>query len=594
MSYEFNPQSPSLELPNPYLVENTSLFASGAAALLCALLTLLAVRSHFAATLTPHGMDVRTLACIALALVLLWWGFSWIATAASQLRFYFGRNRPHSLAETLSSGACASGEAASSAHAEHYKECLRHGALSVAEPQGAINGVLYSWFPNLIFAPTLTQNAALRQVKNFLGLGAITLSFLVSWASVGSNSAWVGLVYAALGLFCLHILGDPRRNDWDIDPHSGVDASVLSALLLLSVLGPVIFSSLAEHLALSGGGGGGGGDAAMDGLTVNAVVLAAMLLLLASIGIYLMALRQQLAPAPQEVGCARSAQTVTMNAHPAKIMEELDRVLMRDWFERIPNRRYSYSAPHIAAAQGEFTGDLLEEVQPRPKPRAVVQSLGEALAQPYFRWLALLSLFAAVCMTLACFAVWRTGADLLAAQSFGVAPTPMTQLILALCLVVVGNFARHNAHQLWGRFDFVSELIWVELAGSFESAQLRIGNQISGQIQSDKQIINVEAMTLRVWVSEIESVIFGKDARRQVIRMRALPERAEQIARELKLFAETRSMVVAPTSVLDQERLNKMRDANVLLGRATGQKRFGTRTQEQVLAAATAARGASS
>ncbi len=550
MTYEFNPQSPALELPNPYRVENTTLFASGAASLVCALLCLLAVRSHLAQSLAQHSADARVVFAVGLTLVLLLQGFYLIAVGASQMRFYFGRNRPQSLAPTLAA-LTTNDKGGSSPAADHYKECLRHSALGAAEPQGAINGVLYSWLPHLIFAPVLTQHQAQSQVRNFLGLSAVLLSYLLAWAAVSATTAvtWVGCVYAVVMLINFQLAGAATpAYGYSITPTTAMDGQDLSILVLLTVLGPVVFTFAAAKLPV------------WDDSAVNAVVLAVMLLLLASMGVFLMALRHQLADAPQEVGSARSAQTVTMNAHPGKLMEELDRLMMRDWVERIPNRRYSYSVPRIDAKQGMFTGELLEEMQPQPRMHGVAQSLRHALDEPFFKWLAVLSLLAAGCVVTSCIALWFTVLDILGGQPFGVA------LTLAASLAVTGRFTRAQAHQLWGRFDFVSQIVWVEMFGSFESAKVKIGNQITGQIQSDKDVINVEAMSLRVWVAEIESVAFGKDAPRQVVRMRALNQRAEQIAEEVKQFGEARSMVVAPTSVLDAQRLQKLGEINQLLG----------------------------
>jgi ribosomal protein S27AE len=75
-------------------------------------------------------------------------------------------------------------------------------------------------------------------------------------------------------------------------------------------------------------------------------------------------------------------------------------------------------------------------------------------------------------------------------------------------------------------------------------------------------------MTMRVWVSEIDTVIFGKDDVRQLTGMRGLQGTADDLAAELKAFGETRSMVVAPTSGEDLARAQQVGAMSQILGGA--------------------------
>ncbi|WP_395407975.1 zinc ribbon domain-containing protein [Pseudoduganella sp. UC29_106] len=130
----------------------------------------------------------------------------------------------------------------------------------------------------------------------------------------------------------------------------------------------------------------------------------------------------------------------------------------------------------------------------------------------------------------------------------------------------VGLFCLNSAHVLWGRFDFVSELIWVDISGSYESARVNVGNQVTSQVHSSKNVINIESMTMRVWVSEIDTVIFGKDSFRQMVGMRGLPVFAEELARSLKGFGETCSSIVAPSSQQDLERARNLAVVGQVMG----------------------------
>lgn len=103
--------------------------------------------------------------------------------------------------------------------------------------------------------------------------------------------------------------------------------------------------------------------------------------------------------------------------------------------------------------------------------------------------------------------------------------------------------------------DFSSTLLWIEFAGTYEEAQVNIGNQLTTALSSTKKVINVETMTLRVWVAELTSVILQKDGSRDLIGMRGRPDLAAYYADHLTNFARQMSTVVAPVSQADQARI---------------------------------------
>ena len=187
MSYEFNPESQVFEFPNPYKVENTALICSGLVMLLAGAVTMISVRDRLS-----HGVSGGTLAVLAISILLLLLGIGLLARAFTRLRYFFGRNRPDSLAPVVPLD-----KDGDSALAGAYKETLRQNAIAYPEPKGALNGLLYSWLPNLIFAPDVIQRAAQAQFYNFLSLVATTISFLFCWILYGKSGAngWIGLVF---------------------------------------------------------------------------------------------------------------------------------------------------------------------------------------------------------------------------------------------------------------------------------------------------------------------------------------------------------------------------------------------------------------
>jgi hypothetical protein len=94
-------------------------------------------------------------------------------------------------------------------------------------------------------------------------------------------------------------------------------------------------------------------------------------------------------------------------------------------------------------------------------------------------------------------------------------------------------------------------------------------------------------MTLRVWVSEIESVIFGKDSPRQVVRMRGLQAKADELATTLKQFGESKSMIIAPTTRTDMDRAQAIGQISALIDDPSKSTSTSQATINQQVAAAT-------
>ena len=185
MSYEYGSESKRLELPNPYRLQNRLLWLCGALLILAGVVSLLWARSAMASS------DLRLAAAPLVAgLLLLGAGLAAAATAATRLRFFFGRGRPTSLAPEIPAGANGDSPAATT-----IKEILRQGGLTYPEPQGAIEGLLYHWAPTLITAPREVQALARRYMFNLAAIAATLVSFLFSWFVFGNvvTRPWIGI-----------------------------------------------------------------------------------------------------------------------------------------------------------------------------------------------------------------------------------------------------------------------------------------------------------------------------------------------------------------------------------------------------------------
>jgi len=262
----------------------------------------------------------------------------------------------------------------------------------------------------------------------------------------------------------------------------------------------------------------------------------------------------QIGPPPQAQSTGEQLK-LSMNAPPSMLIDELDRKLQDEWTEHIPNRRYARLEPVIDSshASGPFAGELLEETQPLPLPGSEAPTLGSALSYPRHRWLVLIDLYATVLVVVAVFTVLGF------VRNFDVAhgwkDARLSLIGISTIFLLVAAFCFKGAGALWGRFNFESVLVWVELAGTYQRSQIGTGNQFSSKLNTESDIIRSESMTLRVWRARIESVVFGKDAPRQVTAMFSTAAETKALAEHLAAFGRSQSVLVAPGSMEDQRRM---------------------------------------
>jgi hypothetical protein len=125
----------------------------------------------------------------------------------------------------------------------------------------------------------------------------------------------------------------------------------------------------------------------------------------------------------------------------------------------------------------------------------------------------------------------------------------------AAILSVVATFCFQASARLWGRFNFESILTWVEMVGSWQTSRIGTGNNFTSRMNTENNVVRTEAMTLRVWRARIESVVFGKDDARQVTAMFSTEQEAKALAAQLMQFARSQSVLVAPFSGEDEQRI---------------------------------------
>lgn len=527
MGYDYSSDSKTFDVPNPYKLQNRLMFLASAVLMLAGGYCLWQTRNLLQASAGVH-LIAPLLCSIALLLGGLWLA----ARAASRLRFFFGRGRPHSLAPDLTNGVLGSSQ-----QADALKETIRHGALTYPEPSGALEGLLYDRVPHLITAPRALQDQARMHFFNLSALVSTMISFVFAWGVFGDETSrpWVGVMY---GLFGVFFLLRPVTRHYQ----ASMGTSRLVLLILAGVLAPVIIGLLGAKLP------------ALGALSLHVQVFA---LLIGAIVIVTFALAATLAQidAPPQTRTSSELARVSMQGPPAALIDEIDRVMQEQWTERVPNRRYSRIEPQTPLNQksGSFNGELMEESQPVPRSVMAVPDFGAALSSAMHRWLVVsdLTCTALLCVAAALVIFFIGRFDPMSPLAGNVISTLGTAIIFAM----VAGFGLRNASVLWGRFDFTSEITWVELQGTYQISRVGTGNQLSSQMQTESEIVRVESMSLRVWRTRLESIVFGKDSSRQVTALFSTDAEAKALCSQLVQFAQNQSVIAAPHAAEDQRRL---------------------------------------
>ena len=551
MSYEYNSESQQLDFPNPYRIENILWAARATVLVICAIALLALARKHLQAQ--AWGSFVVPVSLGTLLLLVACWNF---IRVAQQLRVFFGRGQPEGLAQELGAD-----EEGSSKQADVLMQTVRQGALEFAIPTGALNGLLYSLVPDLITAPAYVQKVLQNRFSNLAAY-----AFVLIIMSVAQMFVWGSPVQGWVGAFFLLLVAYMT-----VRPVAGAGAEAkvsfnlkqVVTLVLLAVLGPAALGLISQRLP------------DLSWATFGTQAFLILVALTAIEAVFLIAVRKQIDP-PPPASKVDTVGTVSFNSDPNLLMQEIDREMQRNWANGIPNRRYARLLPHIALGQraGNFKGLVIEETQPLAPAAFGRMDWSAVLAYPRFLWL----------MVINATGVGLTLLGAIALVAFAVLFDPLRAwqpvlgfATLGLALIAVGGYAFRSAHTLWGRFDFESTLTWIEMEGSFIRSKIDLGNRLQDRVFTERDVINVENMTLRVWVTQLRTVVFGhkgesSDTGRMITGMAGSPRQAEYLKNLIGQFADAQSIVVAPGSTEDTRRMAGLGMLNQLGGGLAAQK----------------------
>ena len=546
MSYEYSSSSQNFTFPNPLREHN--LFVAGSAAVsgLTGFVLLFQARSAL-----RNGAHVEAFAAALVAFALVCVGGYLLFQVFSQLRFFFGRGRPQGLAPQLTPDQIGTSQIAES----YIKESLRQQALEYPEPADPLSGLLYYLVPDLIYSPRPVRAFAERQFQSGILTLALVAGLLMSAILGGGDgggrvSGWVAII--------LFVISAPSL----LNPKSGARAEIginvlsvpkMAGLIAFSVLGPVAIALVGNALPPSPFG-------------IGATTLLVLLLLAGILhGLFLVAVvRHRMAAPSTNVSMVQDTWNISVN--PSMISAEFMRAMQDAWWEKIPNRRYCRIDPAVNLQQrsGQFEGSMVEETQPVP---FVIDGAGgeRPFASGNPAIITLINGYALVLTLVACVASYMlVGA--LTGGGAGIA----SLIACTLFVWALAKAAFDVARFLTLRFDFRSNVIWMEMSGAYAAAEVAQGNRYTSNLHSSSQVVQIEGMTFRLWMAEVHSVAFGKDGRRFIVSMMGKPDEAAGLAKRLKDFITSQAVMVSVGSSGDQERAARagMMNAQLNVGNA--------------------------
>ena len=517
LEYSSAPGNERFSPPNPVRLQNKLLIAAGAVFLILGIVLMFVVRGSAAqGNADAFGGILVSVGMIAVGVGALAWAFS-------HLRFWFGRERPNSL-----DGAT-------------IKELMRQRALEFREPSGPLNGLLYSWIHDLIYSPAPIQHLAQRQFQNGLTMAVLLVSLLLAlmagrpvvgdgaWAGV---SQWMGLVY--LG-FALKLLFSGTGMAHTQSGTAAIGRNALVLLIAFAIIGPVLLSFAGAFLP----------QLPWSPYPHVFVLLGAALLVY---GLFFLAVLKQ-ANTPPQTEVSNEQEAWSFNCQPSLIMGEYDRHMQTNWTSQVPNRRYLRVDPtvDVTRASGNFKGEAMEETQPVPMLKNEL-TFAEAWADARLKMLLVLDAMGLAFLVLSALFLFWFG------MQIGQPDSGIGSLLEGGIFLSLGYFAFHASHALWKRFDFDSRVVWLEMDGSYVSANMEHGNVMHDTIKTRSNVIQIQSMTFRVWVARLSSVTFGVNAPRHIVGLYGEPSYAASLAAHLRQFAQNQAMILAPTSQADIER----------------------------------------
>lgn len=524
----------------------------------------------------------------------------------AMLRYFVGRNHPTSLARNFSKSerSTAQEESRYVAYNDQSLEEMLMGRKNSTfiEPKGLLARLAHTVFPKLLFMPYPVRNMAQR----LLGAWVRTLTAMVAFGFVAfvSLAGFAGeagelafpIYTVLLTLYLMHVWkaagkAISRGAEQSIHSMGGGDLvkTIAFALLLPVVVGLVIswWMSAAHVSAAEIEQQFAGLPSFHAGWYLVSIFIGALLCTLITV----MLLKKRLADANPVSEVSELRENWQESVHPKEIFINLDNLVMANRrYREVPNRVYRELDPSLQEqvdGKGAFSGEMIQEVQPKVKP----MNLGAVFDK--LRLVSLLfgnSLFvfgivftfflahATVDVVMVLDAMNYRLTEVTPHSSLMLlAATAMTAIHFLLIGYVLRAFARlaaNIAHLFYAEIQFESMLIYFKCEGTFTESKISTGAGIHDSTRSENTLVR-SSITPWVIVSRIVSTTFAATGMknlehpRHILEMHKSDNELASIRNDVIEFLKDRESIASITSNRDLgnasqiHQLNEQTRANV-------------------------------
>ncbi|GIU43456.1 hypothetical protein TUM4438_12420 [Shewanella sairae] len=518
----------------------------------------------------------------------------------AMLRYFVGRNHPTSLAYNHSRSESTTAKE-ESGYVAYSKQRLiemlvgRKNATFV-EPQGFLARLVHTIFPRLTFMPYPVRNMAQRLfgawVKTVLALVAYALTAFVSLAGfAGEIGEFAFPIYSVL--LTLYLIGVwrsagralARSADRKI-PSMGTKelAKVIASAIVLPV---VLAAGLAYFMRVT--------SVSIAELQqwlqflpdfhawayFAAIVVAAII----SSALISVMIFKRMALVDAKVEVSELRENWQESIHPSEIFINLDNLVMANRrYKEVPNRVYQELEPKLneqVEGKGNFFGEMLQEIQPKFKAMDLgsaftsVRMLSLILGNALFICASVLTVWLAFGVVDLYNFVAGVPLDVIIEQSTPEQINSLSEMSGTIIhLVLVGVLLRAFAHMLangahlfFAEMQFVSQLIYMKVEGTFTESRISTGTGIHDSTRSENTLVR-SSITPWVVVTQAVSSTFAATGMRNlehpryILEMHKDEQSLESIRHDVVSFIKDRESIAAITSERDLRNASQIHEIN--------------------------------
>jgi len=496
MSYEYG--SRGFEVPNPFRFDGLVGALRGTFLAALGTLLLLGIREQIAAGGRAVGFWQLGIGVLLLAV-----GLAAVGAGLNRaFRFFVGRGVPQGLQPDIEKAGVRRRERrdADMVYQPGDVEQMLMGRknLTFAEPVGWVERALNAAVPHLLFLPAPLRQTTHRAVG--LALRSALVGAILGLALFSGSTglvpfegtpipAWLGWI--ALASLAFPLLQLPRRRDIGASDVSRLSGRILALLVAGALLGPVALLQVHQQSPLP--------EPPFSAYPLLAATFG-LALVTGAYGLVLALLRAPRQAPPTEVSELRDQWDESI--HPQDLFRAFDMTMADHRYEEMPNRVYVEAEASLVAKggqdRGQFKGESLQEVQPRPSrlpfggPTLRASKIGG---------------------TLAGHVVAAGGGGLLYWVGMGVGARPVDQLAqaggLALLCLVFGAALSAMAWIHWAEVPFESDLVHFFAHGTYAESKVSHGMGILDSSRSENTVVR-SSLTPWVLAAYVHTVTFAR------------------------------------------------------------------------------------